>query len=95
MNEKKHRTIALARKHIADQRVRIERHRELIDEMEKAESASPVSMRSARQHLKEMMNSLDRMLAEHRTLQPELYSPHQAEKTESPNLHDGAEESGD
>jgi hypothetical protein len=41
-------------------------------QLEKSGSATALAVRSARHHLKEMLDSLDRMFAEIRRLQPEL-----------------------
>ncbi len=81
MNDKKHRTTALARKHIGDQRALIERQRELIDDLAKAESGN---VRSARHHLKEMLDTLDRMLAGYRSLEPEFDFQNEGEPRKSP-----------
>lgn len=55
------RMVTLGRRHIADQRERIERQRALIDRLER-EDRGEVILRNARQHLGEMLKTLEGML---------------------------------
>jgi hypothetical protein len=58
--------VALGQKHIEDQRGRVSRQRELLSTLERDGDAKLV--RPARQLLREMLDTLERMLAEQRAL---------------------------
>ena len=68
----------LARRHIAEQRVRIDRQRTLIDELERRHRGDAF-LRPARQHLSDMLNTLDGMLSAQRHAVER--ADHPAEKT--------------
>jgi hypothetical protein len=68
--------LALSKRHVAEQRNRIARQRELVAMLE-ADGSSGVIMHRARQLLREMIETLGRMLAEQRGLQFRLHSDKQ------------------
>ncbi len=63
--EKAERTVALAKTHIAGQQERIEAQRRLIARLEADEDDHQI-VKQARELLKDMLDTLDRMLADRR-----------------------------